>query len=152
MSRRVRHVCSTADRAQPPSSPRPSGRRRTPHTTHLKRRIVLWVLAAFFVFRRVPVRLVVAGLMAGGVWRSGSRAALLGVGLALVIAGWRMRLAYAALAAAVGVAVSGVLHLTRFGATSQSDHARATIAAEAIRDFERSRVWGSGRASGRTPT
>ena len=56
-------------------------------------------------------------MLLGGIWVSGSRAALaaalLPVGLSLVIAGWRLRLAYGVIAVGAVVAAGDVLALTR---------------------------------------
>jgi len=103
---------------------------------------------AFVVFRRRPTQLAAVAVLMGGIWVSGSRAALaaalLAIGLSLVIAGWRLRLAYGVMAIGVFVAATDVLALTRFGGASRSDHARSVIADQATSDFLHSPAWGIG--------
>jgi hypothetical protein len=120
----------------------------TTHPNQLGLVAAMAVPLAFVVFRRRPTQLAAVLVLLGGIWVSGSRAALaaalLAVGLSLVIAGWRLRLAYGVIAGGVVVAAGDVLALTRFGAASRSDHTRSVIADQAVADFLHSPAWGIG--------
>ena len=76
----------------------------TTHPNQLGLVVAMALPLAFVVFRRRPTQLAAVAVMLGAIWFSGSRAALaaalLAVGLSLVIAGWRLRLAYGVMVSA----------------------------------------------------